>query len=581
MTPGAMPSHWDCGVPVGCQCPTPGCPFGVLRPPGAARKRWNSAGTNPAKGGRVPGASMLVLFLACAQTYEEEGSDAIVNAFVAAEEQTGVPVEILLALSKVETGVQAVVGVEEFPGQAPAYGVMGLRGDNLAMAAGLAGLDEDAVRAGHDANVLAAASLLGAWADSENIEKEDMGAWAPILARYSGIEDDEAKREYLWYEVYPTLQKGVDVEGIASAPMDASPDYPRPTRMNARTGDSSTVWSASPNYNSRSGSAVDFVIIHACEGSYSGCWSWLTNSSSGVSSHYVVNTDGSEVRQLVDEDSRAWHISANYDCDYNGGVECSRDGTSMNTISVGIEHAGYTSQASWESGLLARSAQVTCGVTDRHGVPRDSYHIVSHGQLQPWNRSDPGSGWPWSSYISAVQAECGDSSSSSSSGSSSSSSSSSSSGSSSSSSTSPTAKSFVIDSNNGSNDASYYWIELSSSWWSSANTSGYYNTGYWVAKTESVSDPASFYFKSDAARCYTVDAYWPAASDRPPSITFFGWDEDGHEVGRATVNQQKSGGQWNTLGSWTFPAGTNRVLLSRWTTGGYYAIADAVRLTPC
>lgn len=528
---------------------------------------------------------MLVLLLACAETYEMEGVDSVANAFVDAEQQTGVPVEVLMAISKVETGVQGVVGAEEFPGQPIGYGVMGLRGENVTMAAGLAGLEEEVVRTAQDANILAAATLLGAWADSENIDKEDLGAWAPILARYSGIEEDEGKREYVWYEIYPTIRKGVDVEGIMSAPTDVSPNYPRPARMSQRTGDSGTVWSASPNYSSRSGSPVDFVIIHACEGSYSGCWSWLTNSTSGVSSHYVVNTDGSEVRQLVDETSKAWHISATYDCDLNSKQECGYDGTSMNNISVGIEHAGYTSQTSWDAGLLASSASVTCGVTDRHGVPRDSYHIVGHGQLQPYNRSDPGSGWPWSSYISAVQSECGDSSSSSSSsGSSSSGSSSSGSGSSSSGSSSssmPTAASFVIDSNNSANNQSYYWVDISSNWWSSANTSGYYNTGYWVGKTESVSDPASFYFKTDAARCYTVDAYWPAGSDRPPSVTFFGWDEDDKEVGRATVNQQTNGGKWNTLGSWNFPAGTNRVLLSRWTTGGYYAIADAVRLTPC
>ena len=86
---------------------------------------------------------MLVLILACAETYEVEGGDIVANAFVAAEQQTGVPVEILMAISKVETGVQGVVGVEEFPGQPIAYGVMGLRGENVTMAAGLAKLNEE------------------------------------------------------------------------------------------------------------------------------------------------------------------------------------------------------------------------------------------------------------------------------------------------------------------------------------------------------------------------------------------------------------------------------------------------------
>ncbi|MFM2160895.1 MAG: hypothetical protein RLZZ383_407, partial [Pseudomonadota bacterium] len=36
----------------------------------------------------------------------------------------------------------------------------------------------------------------------------------------------------------------------------------------------------------------------------------------------------------------------------------------------------------------------------------------------------------------------------------------------------------------------------------------------------------------------------------------------------------------NNIGTWRFTSGWNQVAISRWTTSGYYAIADAVRLTP-
>ncbi|MBM4368067.1 MAG: hypothetical protein FJ102_17785 [Deltaproteobacteria bacterium] len=146
---------------------------------------------------------------------------------------------------------------------------------------------------------------------------------------------------------------------------------------------------------------------------------------------------------------------------------------------------------------------------------------------------------------------------------------------------SATQKQFVIDSNNASNDASAYGIEVSSDWWSSSSTPGYWNTGYWAAATAETSDPAVFWFESDAARCYTVEAWWTAGSNRATNITFMGWDEGDSEVGRATVDQTRNGSAWNKLGNWTFPAGRNQVLLSRWATAGRYAIADAVRLTPC
>lgn len=530
---------------------------------------------------------MLILLLACSSPFEEAG--AVGGAFLEAADQTGVPVQLLLAISKVETGVQPVHGHEEFEGMDPGFGVMGLRGDQLEQAAELAGLEVEVVQEDLGANVLAAATLLAYWGEEWAIDTNDLGAWAPAVARYSGIKEVEAAREYVWFEVYEALAEGVEVEGYSSEPVVASPNYPRPARFGARTGDSSTVWTASPNYSSRSGYAVDYIIIHTCEGSYSGCWGWLTNSSSGVSAHYVVNDDGSEVRQLVDEEQKAWHISANYDCGYNDGVDCSRNGTSMNLVTVGIEHAGYASQTSWDAGLMARSAEITCGVATRHGVPIDDQHILGHGQMQPWNRDDPGASWPWSAYIDAVAKACGSSGSSSSgsSGSSSSGSGSSSSGSSSSGSGSSsgsitaTQKQFVVDSNNASNDASAYGIEVSSDWWSSSSTAGYWNTGYWAAATEETSDPAVFWFESDADRCYTVEAWWTAGSNRATNITFMGWTEGDSEVGRATVDQTKNGSTWNKLGNWTFPAGRNQVLLSRWATAGRYAIADAVRLTPC
>jgi hypothetical protein len=320
---------------------------------------------------------------------------------------------------------------------------------------------------------------------------------------------------------------------------------------------------------------VDFVVIHTCEGSYSGCWGWLTNSASGVSAHYVVNTDGSEVRALVDENDKAWHISADYDCDNNHRVDCWRDGTQMNSISVGIEHAGYGSQSSWDAGLIQRSAELSCGITQRHGIPRDSYHIVGHGQLQPWNRSDPGAAWPWSDYLSRIGAACGDSGPPPSGGGTSG-------GTEEEEETAPptTGGQLVIDSSNVANDTSRAYVEVSSDWWASSNVSGYWNTGYWVAPTYSVSDPASFWFLESGDVCYQVEAWWTAASDRSPGVAYIGWNEDDVEVGRATVDQRSNGGRWNLLGHWRFEAGWNRVLVSRWAAAGDYAVADAIRLTP-
>ena len=517
------------------------------------------------------------LAVACGPTYlapdttPVAADSALPEEFTQSAGDVDVPSEILFAIAKVETGFQMVQGESEFEGQNPAFGILGLRGERLELGAELAGLSVEEVKTDRFANLSAAAHLLAFYAEEEGVTSADpLADWAPVVARFSGIPDEQALAEYIHHDVYGALRSGIEIEGFRMEAREVEAAWPLPERDLERGRDSGTVWSPSPNYNSRSGTTPKYVIIHTCEGSYSSCWGWLTNSSSGVSAHYVVNDSGSEVRSLVDENNRAWHISANYDCSLNGNTDCSRNGSSMNTLSVGIEHAGYGSQSSWSTGLLQRSAELTCGITQRNNIPRDSYHIIGHGRMQPWNRSDPGPNWPWTDYLNRVKAECGDISGGGGGGGG---------GTNPAPPPSGTGAQFVIDSNNAANDTSNYFIEISSSWRSSANVSGYYNTGYWYAPTGEVSDPAHFKFYSPADQCYTVEAWWPAASDRPSNTAFVGYNEDGSEVGRGWVNQQVNGGRWNRLGTWSFDAGWNDVALSRWTTAGKNAVADGVRLT--
>ena len=61
---------------------------------------------------------------------------------------------------------------------------------------------------------------------------------------------------------------------------------------------------------------------------------------------------------------------------------------------------------------------------------------------------------------------------------------------------------------------------------------------------------------------------------RSASIT----DANGNNLATVNVNQQLNGSRWNTLGTWSFPAGWNKVQLSRWTTSGSYVVADAIQV---
>lgn len=137
----------------------------------------------------------------------------------------------------------------------------------------------------------------------------------------------------------------------------------------------------------------------------------------------------------------------------------------------------------------------------------------------------------------------------------------------------------VIDSNNASNDTTKGYIEVTgTSWTSSTNVAGYYGSGYFAAPTAAVSEPVTFWFYLPAAATKTIDAWWTSATDRSTTAPFLIWNSSGTKLATVNVNQQLNGGKWNALGTWSFPAGWNKVQLSRWTTAGSYVIADAIQV---
>lgn len=503
--------------------------------------------------------------MACSQTLTLDGEPGqpgpetadtlmVSDAYRRASEQTVVPGELLVALAWAQTGGQMVEGTDELEAEIR-YGVMGLGESQIPRAVELTGLPADSIRHEPEANVLAAAAILEDIAMERGIDPVDLGAWAPAIAELVAIEDADALATFLHDDVYGLLRTGLVAEGTEVKPVDVEVAWPLPAGVERST----VTWDPSPNHSSRSGYAVKYLILHTCEGSTQGCRSTLKNPNNPngrVSAHYLVDAD--RAYQHVAEDRKAWHIGADYACSRNDGHACSDDGKPMNNISIGIEHAGYASQSWWSPALIQRSAEIACGAANRHGIPIDRYHVLGHGEMQPWNRTDPGANWPWASYMDAMRTACGETPTGGG---------------------TPTEDAIVIDSNEAANgpDAQF---TVSSSWWGSTSVSTFYNSGYFVAPAAAVSDPAHFAFSLPASGCARVDAWWPAAGDRPTSAAFIAVDPTGGEIGRTSVDMTVGGGRWNALGSWWFPAGWNEIQLSRWTTPGTYVVADAVRVTP-
>lgn len=473
-----------------------------------------------------------------------DGSSPFEEAFLAAGREFDVPPELLRSVSWVETRWHMVRGNAEFPGRPPAFGVMALRGKRLERGAGLAGVSVEAARTEPRANVRAAAALLDSLAAVSGVDRSELRAWAPAVAAFSGIEVPEGRDAYLREGVFGAL--GVSPSGTARARGAAQV---RSDRCPPPSTDPDVVWRPSPNYDARpSGSTGDIhmVIVHTCEGSYTGCWSWLVNAESGVSSHYVVNEEGTEISQLVREEDRAWHIAASYDCSLNHAHDCWLDGVQGNHFSVGVEHAGFASQDSFSASQVEASAALVCRISRRREMPRDFRHVLGHGRLQPENRTDPGPNWPWTDYVTAIQRHCGET---------------------------------VVDDSADFLDAGVTRVEAPDAWSVADRTPGYYAAGYrWAPTSEADADPLVFSFRLSEPGSRTVEARWTAGSNRSAGARYSVVAAGGDTLATVEVDQRTDGGRWRALGSWDFPAGWNRVVLSRRGPSGSVVVGDAVRV---
>ena len=471
--------------------------------------------------------------------------------FAAAAQEFDVSAALLVAIAYTETRFQMVEGHEEFGGQPAAWGVMALRGERLIRGARLAGVSLDQARSDVRSNVRAAAALIDALADESAIDRSEPAQWKTVIERFSGIELQIGREAY-----FRDVARALPAAGaIGGRPMVLPPECPAPggpitpPPVVAAPDYTAALWRASPNFNTRQageGGVPQMVIIHTCEGAYSGCWSWLINPVSQVSAHYVVNEDGSEISQLVAEPQRAWHIGATYDCALNRRRKCSLTGVQSNHFTIGVEHGGFASQSSFPEGQLNASARLVCDITRDNNIPRDWQHIVAHGQLQPQNRTDPGPNWPWISYLHRIQKHCGET---------------------------------VVDDESANSDPDLARSTTAPNWFASDSTAGFYGTGYhWAATTTSASEPHRFHFRTESAGSRTIEARWTSGGNRSAAATFRIIASTGDTLATRALDQRTGGDQWQTIGSVTLPVGWHRVELSREGPAGSVVVADAVRV---
>ncbi len=143
----------------------------------------------------------------------------------------------------------------------------------------------------------------------------------------------------------------------------------------------------SPNHDER-GVPVDMLILH-----YTGMRTAqeaidrLRDPETAVSSHYVVDEDGTVFR-LVPEDRRAWHA----------GISFWRGHTALNARSVGIEIVNPGHEWGYRDFpvlQLAAVCDLSLEILARHPIP--ARNVIGHSDVAPDRKQDPGERFDWQS----------------------------------------------------------------------------------------------------------------------------------------------------------------------------------------
>lgn len=336
----------------------------------------------------------------------QASQDPVNTAFAQSAAELDVPRDLLVAVAYGETHLD---GHQGKPSHANGFGVMHLVSNpvrhTLEQAAVLIGEPAERLRSDTTANIRGGAAVLRALADEAGMTAADrhrLEAWFPTVARYGGASDDRVARMYA-DTVYELLTTGIAARADGGEPVlvpgrAITPDrgrYAKVPPVDAPTGDV-TIQSpdyppahwvpANPgNYASGRSAAIDRVVIHVTQGSYSGTISWFQNPSSGVSAHYVVRSSDGDVTQMVRDGDTAFHVR------------------SANSRALGIEHEGFVDNPSWFTDAMYRSsAALTRHLCDRHGIPKTRTNIVGHNEVPGNDHTDPGPHWNWNFYMQLV-----------------------------------------------------------------------------------------------------------------------------------------------------------------------------------
>ena len=144
----------------------------------------------------------------------------------------------------------------------------------------------------------------------------------------------------------------------------------------------------SPNFDTkkRSSSKVKYLIFH-----YTGMRSEnaaikkLTNTSSKVSCHYFIKSNG-EVIKIVPDLYIAWHA----------GISSWKKDKSLNSNSIGIEisNEGHDhTYRKFSQKQIASIINLSKNLKKKYKIKKEN--ILGHSDIAPLRKKDPGEKFPW------------------------------------------------------------------------------------------------------------------------------------------------------------------------------------------
>lgn len=356
------------------------------------------------------------------------GTRTLTQAFSNASSEFGVPLPLLEALCYMEGRLSNHGGAPSIDG---GYGCMHLvknsRVDTLDSAAQAAHVSVAQLKADLPENIRGGAAVLRQDAldlSTTHTLPPTLADWYGAVAAYSHSTTLSTARMYA-DALYHLVQSGFTAsadngERIALAPQQVSPNIATAndvkaatTLPNGCTNDTNVEYPAavdcivSPSsfscqqtspctYNTAnrpSDFPILFLSIHDLEGTLQDGLNIFQNPSSGVSIHYIVDTDGT-VYQLLHEKDIAFHIGNYW----------------YNQRAVGIEHAGFdaTGYQWYNAAEYLGSAKLAAYLLQKYSIPLDHDHLMSHGTTPAPtlgttpNHVDPGPYWLWDYYFSLI-----------------------------------------------------------------------------------------------------------------------------------------------------------------------------------